>query len=63
MSEEYPLGFDIIAFTKDWKWKGRVEPAKNVGWIRAESAFDFIKNNKPEGEYWLVKIVEQSDFE
>jgi len=51
--------YRIIAFDKNWKYKGMVDPSirDNVDWIRIEDAISFIENNKPESEYWLIKLI------
>ena len=52
--------YNIVAFTKDWKFKGYVDPSirDNVLWIRIEDAMQFRKDNKPKDEFWLIKVVE-----
>jgi len=56
------MSFRVVAFTREWKFKGYVNPTLqndySVWFIHVEEVVQFIKDKRPEGEVWLIEIKE-----
>lgn len=55
------MAYKIVAFTKDWKFKGYVDPSlrDDVAWICIADAISYILINKPKDEYWLIMVFKE----
>jgi len=60
------LAYDIVAFDKDWLFKGHIDPSgrsESLLWIHFKSALAFIKANKPKDEHWLIEVIGEGEEE